>query len=246
MQENMTSSEKKKRHPFRILLIVLLVFVLAFLGYAAPYYHAVDGMQETYADVNSTASGYTAFYDGPGSEKALIFYPGAKVDEKAYEPLLEDLAENGIDCFLVKMPLHLAILGKNRAQSILESHPDYQEWILSGHSLGGAMAADFAAAHPQEVDGLVLLASYSTKKQKGDLKAVSIYGSEDGVLKMDSYEKYRGNLPEGFTEVVIPGGNHAGFGCYGDQKGDNPATITGEEQRKATAETILSVFKEAD
>ena len=55
---------------------------------------------------------------------------------------------------------------------------------------------------------------------------------------MDSYEKYRENLPADFTEVVIPGGCHAYFGCYGAQKGDGTPEITNEEQIRRTAEAI--------
>ena len=57
-------------------------------------------------------------------------------------------------------------------------------------------------------------------------------------LKMDSYEKYRDNLPEDFTEIVIPGGCHAYFGSYGPQKGDGTPQISNEEQIRFTADAI--------
>ena len=86
---------------------------------------------------------------------------------------------------------------------------------------------------------LILLAAYSTAdlKETG-LRVLSLYGSEDGVLKMDSYEKYRDNLPEDFTEIVIPGGCHAYFGSYGPQKGDGTPQISNEEQIRFTTEAI--------
>ena len=42
-----------------------------------------------------------------------------------------------------------------------------------------------------------------------------MYGSEDGVLNMEKNGSY-----ETTVEIVIPGGNHAGFGSYGAQNGD--------------------------
>ena len=93
--------------------------------------------------------------------------------------------------------------------------------------------------HTEEFEGLVLLAAYSTSDISGSgLQVLSVYGSEDRVLNMDSYEKYREHLPADFTEVVIPGGCHAYFGCYGAQKGDGTPGITNEEQIRRTAEAI--------
>lgn len=40
-------------------------------------------------------------------------------------------------------------------------------WYVGGHSLGGAMAASYAAKHTDELDGLVLLAAYSTADLTG-------------------------------------------------------------------------------
>ena len=79
-----------------------------------------------------------------------------------YAPLLHDLAEDGILCVLVKMPCNLAVLDMNAADSIPERFSEVTDWYIGGHSLGGAMAASYAAKHTDELDGLVLLAAYST------------------------------------------------------------------------------------
>ena len=91
------------------------------------------------------------FFDGAGEEKALIFYPGAKVATEAYAPLMYQLAESGIDCFLVDMLFHMAFFGMNRAEEIMQEY-NYEAWYLGGHSLGGAMAANFAADYVESVD----------------------------------------------------------------------------------------------
>ena len=58
------------------------------------------------------------------------------------------------------------------------------------------MAASYAAKHTDELDGLVLLAAYSTADLTGSrLRVNSTYGSEDGVINREKYESDRSNLP---------------------------------------------------
>ena len=107
------------------------------------------------------------------------------------------------------------------------------------------MAAGYAAAHEKDFDGLILLAAYSTKDLTGTtLRVLSVYGSEDGVMNRESYEKNRANLPADTTEVILDGGSHAQFGSYGPQDGDGIPTISGEEQVRQTAEVITSFIKQ--
>ena len=176
--------------------------------------------------------------DGPAEDTAFIFYPGAKVEYTAYAKLLYGLAESGAaDCFLVKMPCNLAILGKSKADGIMQSY-SYKHWILGGHSLGGAMAAIYAAEH--DLDGLVLLAAYTTKEV--DEPTLEIYGSEDGVLNMQKLRDGDKLYTQKPLHEVIEGGNHAQFGDYGEQKGDGKATIAREKQQQITIEKIESLI----
>ena len=129
----------------------------------------------------------------------------------AYAPLMHELARNNFVCILVHMPGNLAVLDQNAADGIIEKYkeiyPSIQEWYIGGHSLGGAMAAEYVSKHVDEFDGLYLFAAYSTADlSDSDLRVFSVYGSEDGVLDMDKYRKYRSNLPEDTYEYVIDGG----------------------------------------
>ncbi len=93
--------------------------------------------------------------------------------------------------------------------------------------------------HADEYEGIVLLAAYSTEDlSETGLHAISVYGTEDGVLNMDKYEQYRGNLPSDLTEKVIDGGCHAFFGSYGAQDGDGEPEISVEEQIRITADVV--------
>ena len=169
------------------------------------------------------------FLDGPGTGDALIFYPGGKVEATAYLPLLTALARDGIDCFLVKMPLNMAFMDMDAAADIQANYA-YDRWYVGGHSLGGAMAAVYAAEHGDGLSGLVLLAAYATKPLDEHLAVLELHGSEDGVLNRDKLEEGRQYLPASALSEELPGGNHAQFGDYGLQKGDGVATVSREEQ----------------
>lgn len=171
--------------------------------------------------------------------QGLIFYPGGFVEHTAYAPLLRSLAEEGWLCVLTEMPFDLAVLNMNAADGIRERFPQVDSWAIGGHSLGGAMAASYAAGHAEDFDALVLLAAYATEDLNGtDMTVYSIYGSEDQVLNRDKYAQYRKNLPANTIEVVLEGGNHAQFGDYGHQKGDGTAALSPEEQQQKTVAVL--------
>lgn len=242
--------KKRKRWNWKksaIVIAILAVLFLLLLWYINDYYHSDEAVTQymggnTLVEINDIDQGL--YVDGPGNENALIFYPGAKVEYTAYLPFLSDLAEQGIDCFLVKMPCNLAFLGKNKARNIMDSY-DYSGWYLSGHSLGGAMSAAYAADHLNELDGLILLAAYPTKDLKTEgFSVLSLYGSEDGVLNMEKVEQGRSYMPSDYTEICIDGGNHAQFGNYGEQKGDMDAKISRKDQQSQAVEAICKMIEE--
>ena len=227
-------------------LLAGVILLITTLWYVNDYYHTDENVQEylqTKETVSVTEMSDGLYLDGPGDNAAMIFYPGAKVEYTAYLPLLSDLAEQGIDCFLIKMPCNLAFFGQNKAKKIMDSY-EYDYWYLSGHSLGGAMAASYASGHLESLNGLVLLAAYPTKSLKSDsFSVLSLYGSEDGVLNMEKMEEGKAYMPVDYAEVCIEGGNHAQFGNYGEQKGDHAAKISWEEQQAQTVEAILKMME---
>jgi len=236
--------KSRKGAGWLIAVIVLLLLSGACIWYVNDYYHAEDYVNaylQSSDTVTVTTEDNIVFLDGAGTEHALIFYPGAKVEYTAYVPLFYALAEQGIDCFVVKMPGNLAILGMNRAEEIMAEY-SYENWYLSGHSLGGAMAANFAAGHGDELEGLVLLAAYATKELPENLAVLSLYGSEDKVLNAENLAAGREYMPADYTELCIAGGNHARFAYYGEQDGDGTATITREDQQKQTVDAVTGMI----
>ena len=65
----------------------------------------------------------------------------------------------------------------------------------------------------------------------------------DGVLNMEKYQEAIG-LAADCREYVLEGGNHAGFGNYGSQKGDGEAGITDREQWQETIDYIMDMIRQ--
>lgn len=250
----MAKKERKKRSKtFKVLvglIIVLGVFELVAFGalavYISDYYHA-DAKAEAAMEATEDVSVFVkddwvefmpANTDADKADTGIVFYPGGKVEYTAYAPLMQKFAEEGYFCAVVKMPFNLAVLNSNAAKDVKEAHPKITNWIIGGHSLGGVMAAKYAAI--SDFDGLFLLAAYAnTDLSDKDIPVVSVYGSADGVLNMDEYEASKSKLPADLIEHVIQGGNHAQFGSYGLQEGDGEATIPAESQRAQAVQIVL-------
>ena len=204
----------------------------------------VNGIDQAASQRTVTESDSFIALGNPASEYGLILYPGAKVEPAAYMPLMEKIADEGIYCVMAKMPFNFAFFNINAADALMATAPDIKHWWIGGHSLGGVVAATYAADHADALEGIALLAAYSTENLNvGSLRAVVLYGSNDLVVNRESLAKDAGNLPADSQTVVIEGGNHAGFGDYGAQEGDGDAAISADEQRAITASTIADAMK---
>lgn len=140
------------------------------------------------------------------------------------------------------MPLKLAVLNPNKADTVFSQY-EYDHRYIGGHSLGGAMAAVYAAEH-DELDGAILCAAYPTKQLDNDDLEVIVYGSEDAVLNREKLSEGQQYASDHTFEDVIEGGNHAQFGNYGKQAGDGEATISAKEQQSLAAAFIIERLQE--
>jgi len=226
-----------------VVLGIIILNVVAFFIYVSIYYKADTAALSAINNpapgvtVEKNEYGYTFSCENP--KAGIVFYPGGKVECEAYAPLMSALCQRGYQCVLLDVRFRLAFFDIDAADGIRDKYPEIIRWYLGGHSLGGVAAAEYLEENYPDYEGIILLAAYSVKDLKDkDIKALSIYGSEDRVLSMKQYEKWRGVLPGELKEVVIEGGCHSYFGSYGLQRGDGNPSISCEEQTAITAEEI--------
>ncbi len=236
----------------RVLLGLLVVTVILVLGFV---YWANDAAQATEVALKALESdpqvvvdpqdGYIAFSPvGQPPTTGFVFYPGGRVDYRAYAPVLRMIAQQGYFVAVVDVNLNLAFFEINAADAVISNHPEVEHWAVGGHSLGGVAASSYAAKHLEDVDGLVLWASYPADDSltNATINVVSIYGTKD-MAGMEPFDKSRMQLPADTQFVVIDGGNHAQFGAYGFQAGDNPADIPADEQWTQIAEATTKFLE---
>ncbi|GAB6090790.1 alpha/beta hydrolase [Spirochaeta dissipatitropha] len=189
----------------------------------------------------------TAQGSGTSHSYGIIFYPGAKVAPLAYLPLWERFSREGYTVFIADMPLDFAFLRINAAADIQQQYPDIRNWIISGHSLGGAMAAEHLKKNWQNFDALVLIGSYPGSSTDLSEMAIPVLSIREELGLPDSQEKadaVRGNLPPETIFEIIPGANHAQYGNYGVQRNDGQALISREEQQEITSDLVLTFLAE--
>lgn len=238
----------------RIILATSLTFVALLAGFVAWAETPLGPMPEAHTTLQSDSSvdvrisRWLVFSPADSSTStALIIYPGGRVDPRSYAPAAHAIAARGYLTIIVPMPLNLAVLGINSAASVIESYPDIQNWAIGGHSLGGTMAAQFAYNNASRIKGLVFWAAYPASGNdlsKLNVAAVTIHGSNDGLVSQSQIDSSLSLLPADTVRVEIEGGNHAQFGWYGRQPGDNEATISRElQQAQIVTATVMLLDK---
>ena len=221
-----------------ILSVIIIALVIMTFKFLTPFDCTDPTATDSTDTVAVTDNGDICFIDGTGDDALLIFYPGARVEYTSYCALFKALAEKGVDCCIVRMPLNMAFLGADKASEII-ADSTYDRIYIGGHSLGGVGAAAYADKHYDELAGIVFLAAYPNNDISDiPLPALSVKGDRDGIVTDKRVEKSERLMPEGSQYVVIEGGNHAQFGTYGAQPADNAAAISAEAQREKAAEAI--------
>jgi hypothetical protein len=233
-----------------VLVGVVAVVLLALAGFTIWAYTPLGPMPEALAAMQSddqvqveNGPWLTFRPTGGQTETGLIFYPGGRVDYRSYAPLAHEIARQGYTVAIVPMPFNLAVFGAGRASDVIAAHPEIRRWAIGGHSLGGAMAANYVYRHPGELPGLALLAAYPASNNSladRNLDVLSAYGTQDGAV--DQLKAAQSFLPPGTEWMEIEGGNHAGFGWYGPQPGDGTASISREEQQAQAVSAITALL----
>ena len=222
----------------------LFAFILLALGLIQMFtYRATPEAQETWNIAAFEQKNNWTHFEVTGEKKGtFLFYTGALVEPQAYAKLADGLAKEGIEVYIISSQLNLPVLDNGTMATIVkEEHLD--KVFVGGHSLGGVVST-IEAKKLNEIDkvaGLILLASYpdqSTDISDTQIPVLSITASNDKILKQEKYEDAKSRLPESTLYKTIEGGNHSGFGLYGQQNGDGTATMSAEEQQKQLVQLI--------
>lgn len=225
------------------MVLILLLAAITAIWYLRPYQPdeaAKTAMQGGEGITVIDTGDWIAFEGGEAHHTGIIFYPGALVKPESYAPIARTLAGDGYRVFIARMPLNLAVSDSDRANQVLEAFPD-QSFVIGGHSQGGAMAARYATKHLDRISGVFFLGAYPDKRgrlKESGVPVLSLLGSRDGVVDPLKYEQGKQYLPDDTVYMTIEGGNHAQFGSYGAQEGDQPAAISPQEQWQQTAAAL--------
>ncbi|GHD24657.1 hypothetical protein GCM10007147_20980 [Nocardiopsis kunsanensis] len=227
-------------------LVVLLVLgVGVFALWVSDPYEALPGSVERAEEAVEVTVGEDGVVLEPPEgevERAVVFYPGARVEPEAYAATWAPVvAETGVGVVIARMPLNLAVLAPGRAEEMTDRF-EAREWYVGGHSMGGAMAAYAAGGDGLTTEGLILWGSYAVAgaglAERGDQRVLSVSASEDLLVDPGTVRDRSGDLPDGAVTVEIDGMNHAQFGDYGPQTADGtPQIRNAEAWERLTEET---------
>jgi dienelactone hydrolase len=239
----------------RILLVAFMVFLLGSLFWGIswatfarpPLPEAVEALGSD-DQVNVTQEPWLTFSPiSDLSKTGFIFYPGGRVDPKAYASLMRELASEGYLVVVPEMPINMAVFNPNIADEITENYPEIRNWVIGGHSVGGAMAAQYTDRHPEIIDGVAIWASYppdNTDISDLDIPVVSMYGSRELRVNDASVGERKYLLPEDTLYIRIEGGDHHQFGSYEINPRDHLATISRASQHEQIIQATLEILRE--
>jgi hypothetical protein len=225
--------------------IVLVGFVVWAETPPTPMSEAYEALESDSSVVVSAENWLVFAPVASNVSSGFIVYPGGRVDFRSYAPMAMAIAAEGYLVAIARMPLNLAVFGVNIANDVIASYPQINAWVIGGHSLGGTMAAQFAYENHSKIRGLVLWAAYPAAGKdlsRSDLLVTTIHGSNDGLVSNTQIDDSLSLLPASTVRVEIAGGNHAQFGWYGNQAGDNPATISRELQQSQILNATLQLL----
>lgn len=174
---------------------------------------------------------------GP-SAIGLLFYPGLRIEPKAYLSKLAALSSKaGVNIVIGRPRLNIAAFSIGQADDMRKQLTGITQWYVAGHSLGGAVACYYASNHLDDLQGVMLLGTYcGSDISMSRLRVLTIVAGSDGIIPPGTIEQHTGELPADARIVRIPGMVHSQFGNYGPQSGDGRASIDDSQAREAIAE----------
>jgi len=174
----------------------------------------------------------------------LLFYPGLRIEPKAYLSKLAALSSKARVNIVIGRPrLNIAAFSIAQADDMRAQLAGIEQWYVGGHSLGGAVACYYASNHRDNLQGVVLLGTYcGSDISKSRLRVLAIVAGRDGIMPPETIEQHRVELPADTQIVWIAGMAHGQFGNYGPQSGDSRPSIDDGQVREALSEAARALF----
>lgn len=252
---SISPARRAGRRAIRILIGAVVVLTLVVVGFVTWAHIVMPGdrgaalraWRDPGISISSTDHSVILRPVGTDTATGLVFIPGAKVDPYAYLYKLSGIAERGVTVVITKPILNLAFFDQRPLSTFTSDVPGVTRWFVGGHSLGGVRAcmlaessASSGTANP-DVVGLVLFGSYCANDlSHSRLTVLSIGGTRDGLSTPAKINAGKHLLPADSTFIEIRGGNHARFGDYGRQPGDNAATISSTQARTEITRALVN------
>ena len=205
-----------------IVIVTLAVLIYGYLEYstaknnAAPTEAALAALESPEGvDVRTEGNWLILKPEDGEPDTALIFYPGAYCDIRGYAQLLTEIAAAGYLVIAVEMPFDFSIFGRDSADAVRAAFPDIRNWVMAGHSMGGAMAGSYSFSHQDELAGLILWDSYSSQSLgNSSLPVTHIHRALPDGTSSTIFSDKRDTYPKDVDWIPVPGGNHMQFGSF--------------------------------
>ena len=253
---------RRTRVPWKRLLTLLALVALSFgvgrlypvlvrpplvVGQDAVVGAGLGGISASYVD---EAGSYLIVRPAGESRTLFVFYPGGLVRPPAYEWLGHALAPLGRDHghppFSFRPCRDSAGPGGAACGASERRGQAFEQVILGGHSLGGAMAVRFIKRHPEDIDALVLMGAFGPASD--DISGVKLptlvlAAENDGLATLEEVRAGTARLPADAQLVEIEGAVHAFFGRYGPQRGDGLPTVSRAAAEADILAALTSFFR---
>ena len=180
---------------------------------------------------------------------AIVLYPGALCDPKAYAPVMRNIAEHGFLTIIAPMPSNMSILAPNKLLAIKDAYPQIKTWALAGHSIGGGAALMLLNNNEDAIDGLMMWDSYTFAASPANhltLPITTLYGtSHHSPQRPEKFEAAKAFMPKHVNYIAIAGGDHFQFGHFNqdDIKTVNTATISVQQQQQQVVEHTVNFLQ---
>lgn len=247
----------KKDRLKKFLVVFFIVFIAVFLAwgiqwatYARPPLPEAVSALESDSLVSVALDPWLTFTPVDRVIKTgFIFYPGGRIDPRGYATLMHTIASEGVLVIVPEMPINMAVFNPNIADELIGHYPEIKHWVIGGHSVGGVMAAQYTNRNRENIDGLMMWASYPAgNSDLSDLEipVVLIYGSLDPRVNDLSVSERKYLLPEDTQTIRIDGGGHHQFGAYEIKPEEHQAAIPRAAQHQQILDATLALLEEME